>query len=984
MIVHRDNERAFTLVITLIMVVLAAILVVGLLVTATADRSTAAAYDQRFQAELAAQSGLEAAKKALTYDGSGNAITKDDTFGVVRAPDPASIPTTPTNEDTVPHYYFVAHYQTGNQVSYYPLFSGGQAQTNQPVTTVPSVAWSGTQAAATDGSGVDFPLLFSTTPHSAWQKTSSSSPIHTSWVTLPSTPPTNQPYYRYAFWTEDLAGYVDANVAGNLDDKTVNPSGVHGRSLGYDPKEVALFTLFNSALSYDDGSTYAKTLVGDHGLLFTRMTSRLGTTANSSDDKACTASLVASLQTDQEQTIIPLGMVYKNEGQPKTNINSVIKNTPNDTGVAQMAKTISDNLPSFASKRQGSLTDDYNKTIAANIVGYASAANTPLIGTGYRGITLMPFVTEVYEMYYWKRDYYQQSSGGNYFVDIEVKTYAQLWNMFNQDITSGTLTFTDGLTAGLKFGTTGPTSSFDKGTKSSPNAVTLPFAPCSSSTPNACLKSNEYRSVLVSDITYTVDTTTSTKPTGKIYISDHSTPTNLNTDQDSSYTVLWNGVPYDRPGLKSGSHLAIERDVSSLAAAGGVDITGTVPALRYTKTSGNAPYLLGDPRMSYYLNATQYSNAYAGASSWGGEVYMKSLVETKGWIAGESRVEGWSDGGHNSTRGTTPATNPTLLSQDPTTVNPNPTIDSTKAPARSSNRSDGRIFSVTELGYIYDPFQWDPFASTPTTTSAVDSGWQNTWNNKFKNFPTAKSGDDDTYGSHSTLRIGRPEHNSFDQPGTRAWQLLDIFSAGDPADSSSGGAITSQISTRGKININTANREALRALGVGIKLVNDQAIQPAAVYGPQNSIAADTFADAVINWRQTQPFISASQLAQITATDKSGTANQPFFGNPNQWPANGPATQSDGGIWNDGAAEEYFAKIYNFTTVRSRNFRVFVTGQYVDPSVNDPSTGKPPRVIATANKVYQVFLNPTRDSTSIPTGKITGQTCQVTYQADVP
>ena len=104
------------------MLVLAAVLVVGLLTSASTDRATTASYDYRLQALFAAQTGLEAAKGALTHDGNGNALTQDDTFAVVRAADPAQLPSTAAKEDTVPHYYFIAHYQTGNQVSYYPLF----------------------------------------------------------------------------------------------------------------------------------------------------------------------------------------------------------------------------------------------------------------------------------------------------------------------------------------------------------------------------------------------------------------------------------------------------------------------------------------------------------------------------------------------------------------------------------------------------------------------------------------------------------------------------------------------------------------------------------------------------------------------------------------------------------------------------------------------------------------------------------------------
>jgi hypothetical protein len=213
------------------------------------------------------------------------------------------------------------------------------------------------------------------------------------------------------------------------------------------------------------------------------------------------------------------------------------------------------------------------------------------------------------------------------------------------------------------------------------------------------------------------------------------------------------------------------------------------------------------------------------------------------------------------------------------------------------------------------------------------------------------------YGSHSTLRIGRPEFKDFDNGDARASRLLDILSISD------------RVNTQGKININTASREVLRTLGAGIKLANDGAIQPTDVYGPKSNGAtpkeADMFADLVIAARNNSPFISTSALATIKTV-----GGKPFFGNPAVWTSGGPTE------WNDAASQEYFAKIFNFTTVRSRNFRVFVTGQIYVPA----NGSQPERVIATANKVYHVFLKPTRDST---TGAITSQNCQITYSADV-
>ncbi len=85
--------------------------------------------------------------------------------------------------------------------------------------------------------------------------------------------------------------------------------------------------------------------------------------------------------------------------------------------------------------------------------------------------------------------------------------------------------------------------------------------------------------------------------------------------------------------------------------------------------------------------------------------------------------------------------------------------------------------------------------------------------------------------------------------------------------------------------------------------------------------------------------------------------------------------------WNDAASEEYFAKLFNFATVRSRNFRV--RSLPANTSIRVPRTliaGAVPRVIATANKVYEVFSKQTRDVN----GNITGQNFVVTYEGDVP
>jgi hypothetical protein len=1001
------RRNGFVLVITLIMAALVAVIVIGLLTSASLERSTATSYDQRYQAELAAESGLEAAKQALyAIPASGTSQTMNDGFIVVSY----------NNASGVPYYYVGSAVPTSTasptptpSIQYFPLFSGGSQSSRLTVTAgvapvvtpspIPSPIASQVVSSNPGATPIYYPKLFSTAPHSTYQTN-----IRTQWQTVPvpspsPTPGASSPQYRYTYWIEDLTGYVDANVAGN----TNGTGSTHLRVAGYNPNEVALFTLFGST-DADSGSTYAKTLVGEHPLLFTRLSTRVST-ANSSDDTACTTSLSANLQTDSEQNLIPYGLGYKNQGQLKTNVNTIVANTPNDAGITTIATTIKDNLPNFFSTRRGGLvaTQGYLENLAANMINYAQVpASTSLVGTNlstgksYRGVDLYPFVVEYCDEFQWTMPsppggsptYYQTSANSDYFADVTVTTFVQVWNMFGKDITSGQLRFVDSNKTGV--GVFHKGNGNPSGTPTSFNAYdtvggtwrpwqaildfsqpaatptpspspTPPKPPAPSSTPiigAGTLHANEYKVFQIAQRRYTYDAGPSDPSKGNS--SNFSfglvgSPTLSSNDTASSYQVYWNGVLVDQPPN------GITRNTWTWDPKGGgptPQFHSTMPALRYS-TGNTAPFLLGDPRGNYYIQASQVDVAYADTSWWGRILMTGSTGSTL--YANEQRTVDWPDGGHNTTTpgpspsGTQPPTSPTPA--------PLPALETGKAPARLAKT--GQYNSITELSYIYDPAQWNPLTSAPGSAAAVNSTWQNTWKNNF-------SGADGTYDSHSTLRIGRPEHKSFDVDGSRAWQLLDIFSAGDPSPNGNPATpspLSNQISTRGKININTASTEVLRALGAGIRIGNlnsadvDQAIQPSTVYGPETTKAADIFATNVSTARQQHPFISTAQLANL-----KGSNGESFFGNPDQWPSNGPTE------WNDAASEQYFAKIYNFTTVRSRNFRIFVTGQAYIPA-NGP---QPERVLATANKVYEVFLKPTR-----PSSAITDQVCQVVYQADV-
>src|SRR4029077_2114240 len=343
-----------------------------------------------------------------------------------------------------------------------------------------------------------------------------------------------------------------------------------------------------------------------------------------------------------------------------------------------------------------------------------------------------------------------------------------------------------------------------------------------------------------------------------------------------------------------------------------------------------------DPRASWYVSDPWPTADYVTGSYWGGP--NPSVIPLN-----------WPDSGHAFSYTGLP---PTGKGQYPTDImaSPTPTPDPTKAISLLSTSNTGILASITELGNV-----WDPAQLSYTVTNR---------GGPLPDIPTSANVSSRGAGGH-TLAIGRPEFSKFDQNGIRAWQLLDVFS-GKTAN-------TNFTNTAGLVNLNTASRDVLRSLAAGILQNSDKGIQPSSLannlYPPTSTAAsaptasvqqADRFADAVINSR---PLLSTAALSAIR--DSQGT---PFFGNPNQY--NG-STQTAPSEWNDPGREELFAKIYNLATTRSRNFRVFVTGQSLD---------KNGKVLSTVTKVYHVFIKPNRDPS---TGAIQSQQVQIKYEGSM-
>jgi len=199
----------------------------------------------------------------------------------------------------------------------------------------------------------------------------------------------------------------------------------------------------------------------------------------------------------------------------------------------------------------------------------------------------------------------------------------------------------------------------------------------------------------------------------------------------------------------------------------------------------------------------------------------------------------------------------------------------------------------------------------------------------------------------------------------RASHLLDLFHAGRPRSEDAGERIGPLVEIDGHVNPNTATREALRMLIAGRlqqdpemrRFINDTHDQTGGRRYPRvqklsgSSLpdltqTAGRIADAIIRSR---PYASTGELAN--AREQDGTR---VFGNEKLFSgytsSNYPFLQ-----WTDSAAEETFARVFESTTVRSRNFRVWVIGQSVAPVT---SAGATPQVLAEVRKAFTVFADP--------------------------
>jgi hypothetical protein len=114
---------------------------------------------------------------------------------------------------------------------------------------------------------------------------------------------------------------------------------------------------------------------------------------------------------------------------------------------------------------------------------------------------------------------------------------------------------------------------------------------------------------------------------------------------------------------------------------------------------------------------------------------------------------------------------------------------------------------------------------------------------------------------------------------------------------------------------------------------------------PTRERAADLIAEAIIAER---PFASAYDLAMVEDGEE-----RPIWGNEELFDLGSKLS------WNDAASEELFGRLWESSTLRSRNFRVWVIGQSIAPTdATGTAWRDAPKVLAESRKVFTLFANP--------------------------
>ena len=962
----RPQAHGFTLPAVMVVAAAMLILAVGLLAIIGIERKTSASFADMKRAELAARAGLEDFRAML------RAETANDDFLVIGG----ASKNAPQDGKEVPQNLFIARGEdSGGSFRFVPLFSTTELPAPDNLLAAPEVPeGKDSDGEANEGYAVISGPAWLDKPTARW---------------IPVENEKRQKIARYAYWVEDLQGKVDAKTAGNIDGtasanyRNEWPSTASGLNpeppTDEKPKlnQVAIHVLDPKATEDGDGNLTRSLIDGRPAMISPE--SVLGSAGYNAPLKRQTNGLLEDAAAAAlEKSSSPVVMPYKEKavvpfapglspdvmGKTKLNLNELL-NKGRAPAIDEFANWAGRGLPRFEDERRGGFPEDYLKTLAANAFDYADSDNDGSIALGsYRGLDGYPITSELILHI---RYLGLTQKDGVRIMNWRLRLFAEMWNMTNLDVNGrAQVTYEVGLAPnGIGAGVSG--KRFDDPTiLRDPNRSTHQLIERDGKfwTPEiqVTLLPNEYRMYQFASVDYTLSAGFMSDTVGdKVTLSE---PLGA-----AGYSMAWNSNVVERISKIVRDSLGLDFSLKSPSSAGKAAIPG-----HSFGPYGTFVNNMGDPRMSHYIrNVALGENSYPGNISPNRRNIRRSTIydkdgATKSTHYGRVLPGEWPDSGHNSAVGSWPVLTDTNVEPMDSRYSTNlPVPLAAQAPMRLSNA--GIFYSATELGRAYDPMMWRPtygdLSGSPGSGGSDTSALlalsganiptrRPTWPDVELNSPASQD-----QGGGNTLRIGRPEHPRFrDRAGLSAANLLDLFHTGDPTSEDRKEREGNLVTMAGNVNLNTADKDTLRALAAGLLRQDPELGQTTSnnhspslmakpvsklkLGAPTRTLIADRIAEALVRSR---PFASAAQIANAKDND-----DKPVFGNRETYIQNARLE------WSDSAAEEVFARVYDASTTRSRNFRIWVIGQAIVPQ--DKNDDDEPEVLAESKKAFTVFADP--------------------------
>ena len=988
----RNTRAGFTLPAILVVVGALLILAVGVLLVVGIERSTARSFVDRQRAELAAAAGLENIRGILSQEAA------NDDFLVIQNSLAERIT---ADREPAPQLFLARGKNDGFR--YVPLFSSNFTAPDTATLDPPTPE-------SLLGTAAHQSIAFQTLPfqdqvRAAWlpvqDEKNRTVGRYAFWVedlqgrldarTAGNDKNDDATHKRFGWQAGDTSETARFPAPG------LNPEpsaiGADGRDAQPPLDPIALYVVDPDSGAKDE-SPLSKTLIAGRAALVSpdSVLAAAGIKPPLARDKegrlendqarALEESLAASVQPYDEQPLVPFasGIDPAVKGKPKLNLNALLAMPPT-SAVDEMAGWIEKSLPTFES-RKGGFPDNYLKTLAANAIDYADEDSEATISQGvtqgpnaYRGLDAFPLMSEVilHIKYLGERTFQ-----GRKVLTWQMLLYVELWNHTNLPVSGvARISYENGMKPpAIGAGVAG--SRFDDpilmedGKQVRPTLERIGDRYWSPSFNVVRLEPNQYQFYRAEPINYTMDV----GPASQILQNKFEIYEELGS---SGISLMWNGKEIDRSdklvrGNSNPDKPELEYITKTVKQSGKASIPGHSYGPYNDKTPRDYKNNMGDSRQALYLRGAAYplsDNAYpSNVSPNRRNIRNFTIYKSGGNPSDQALVYGrvlpseWPDGGHDTPVNLWSPLSPQALNYDPTTYPPVTNAAEGEAPTFISNR--GRFYSPTELGRIYDPIMFTPGYPSASDTKAFIEGSRIP--SGHVSWPSVEIGatPDIYYGGGNTLRIGRPEHPNFAQPvghapknmpGSHAARLLDLFHAGKSRSENPEDREGPLVRIEGHVNVNTASTDALRAMAGGLLVADPRLVKRISenhssstfappvsllqVSAPTREKEADLVAEAIIRGR---PFASPSEMASALTAD-----GKLVFGNRDLLP-DGNKVQ-----WSDAAAEEVFGRVYEASTVRSRNFRVWVVGQSVAPTA---ATNTSPEVMAEVRKVYTVFADP--------------------------